>query len=107
MAKTKAEKICEWFFKVVEAQRAMNELEKEGENKFDIDLCLGNNKQIQILNSRQFDMVVKALTSVYDEAFVGKVTDDEREAFNEKYIWRSFKYSEFNVGTCIRIEKGE
>ena len=103
MGKTKNARICEWFFKVVETQRTLIELNREGERKFDIDLCLGNEKHIQLLNKKQFDKVVEALTSVYDEAFVGEIKDEVSKGYdNKEFIWRSFKYAEFTIGTVIR-----
>ena len=102
MSKTKNARICEWFFKVVETQRTLIELSREGESKYGITLCLGNAKQIQILNP-DFDKVVEALTSVYDEAFVGEIKDDICKGYDDsEYTWRWFKYAEFKVGTVIR-----
>lgn len=102
MSKTKSKRICEWFFKVVEAQRTLIELNREGESKYGITLCLGNEKQIQLLKL-DFDKVVEALTSVYDEAFVGEIKDKVEKGYDgEPFVWRSFKYSEFTVGTIAK-----
>ena len=104
LSKTKSKQICEWFFKVVETQRTLIELNREGESKYGITLCLGNEKQIQILNP-DFDKVVEALTSVYDEAFVGEIKNKVSEDYeNKEFICRSFKYAEFTIGTVIREE---
>ena len=98
MSKTKNKRICEWFFKVVETQRTLIELNREGESKYGITLCLGNEKQIQLLNP-DFDRVVEALTSVYDEAFVGEIKNEVNKGYDSKeFTWRSFKYAEFMVG---------
>lgn len=101
MSKKKSKQICEWFFEVVEAQRMLIELNREGESKYGITLCLGNEKQIQLLNP-DFDKVVEALTSVYDEAFVGEIKDKVEKGYDgEPFVWRSFKYAEFTVGTIV------
>lgn len=104
MGKTKNERICEWFFKVIETQRALIELSKEGERKFDIDLCLGSEKKIQILG-KDFDKIIEALKTIYDENFVGKITDIVCETDDSVYIWRSFKYGEFEVGAIVERMK--
>lgn len=81
-------------------------LNREGESKYGITLCLGNEKQIQLLNP-DFDKVVEALTSVYDEAFVGEIKDEVNYGYdNEAFIWRSFKYAEFTIGTIVRDMEG-
>lgn len=101
MGKTKNERICEWFFKVVEAQRTLLELNREGESKYGITLCLGNEKQIQLLKP-DFDRVVEALTSVYGEAFIGEIKNEINKGYdNKEFTWRSFKYAELIVGTIV------
>lgn len=104
MSKTKSKRICEWFFKVVEAQRTLSELDNIGEEKdIGITLCIGSmDDTIHIHKPEQFDRLVEALTSVYGEAFVGEIKDEVSTGYNEEFVWRSFKYAEFEVGTIAR-----
>lgn len=104
MAKTIKNGICDWFFKVVEAKRKLNSLEAYTRNgKELVELCLGNDKTIHIYDTKQFDRLVEALISVYDENFVGKVKDEISKTTNGKgFVWRSFKYAEFEVGTIVK-----
>jgi len=107
MAKTINQGICDWFFKVVEAQRKLNALEDYYRNgKELVGFCGGNNKVIHICYVQQFDRLVEALISVRGKEFVGDVKEEVAKIPNGGFIWRSFKYAEFDVGVIVeRLEE--
>lgn len=107
LSKAKKKEICGWFFDVVEAQRAINKLSTFKIGGIPIMETCEYSKTIQILGADGFDRLVESLVSEFDEHFVGKVTNEVSKGIEDKpYIWRSFKYAEFTIGTIVRDMEG-